>query len=159
MTRPAAREGNRSVSVALSYILVLGISTILITGLLIAGGTFVGDNREQVIDSELAVIGNHVAGNMEQVDRMANATQHNVGDSPEVASVNQSFQRLVTGSSYTVEVVDGDPAQVVLTATDPDVSVSVNATLHGDVRETTVIGGPISVYYDDDSDEVVVADA
>lgn len=150
-------ESNRSVSIVLGYILVLAISTVLISGLLLAGGNFVEDNRERVIESELNVIGHHIAGNMEQVDRMVDASHD--GD-PDTAYINQTFQRTVTGSSYNVEIVDDDPKQVVLTATDPEVTVHVNATLKTDVdEEATATGGTISVYYDTDAEELVIDDA
>lgn len=157
--RRAPSSSDRSVSVALNYVLVLGITTILITGLLVAGGNFVGDNRERVIESELTVIGNHVAGNLEQVDRLANASKENLGEGPEVAYINQSFQRQVTGSTYSIEVLDGSSTQVVLRAVDPEVTVRVNATVRNDVRSSTVGSGSISVSYDSDADEVVMTDA
>lgn len=153
-----ADAGDRSVSVALNYVIVLGITTVLITGLLIAGSTFVEDNREQVIDSELAVIGNHIAGNLEQVDRLVNASRTNVGDDPDVAYINQSFQQQVTGTSYNVKVVDGDPPRVVLTSANPSVTVEVNATVRNDVQQTAVGGGAISIQYDASSDELVITD-
>ena len=151
----------RSASIVLNYVLVLAISTVLVTGLLVAGGTFVEDNRERVIHSELTVIGNHIAGNVEQVDRLASASQENVGDDPDVAYINQSFQTHVTGSSYTVELVEGDPPndeppKVVLTATDPTVTVEVNTTVKNNVEDSFAYGGTITVYYDADEDEKVL---
>ncbi len=154
-----SRSTDRSVSVALGYVLVLGISTILISGLLIAGGSFVEDNRERVIDSEMKVIGNHIAGNMEQVDRMVMASEDNVGEGPDRAHINQSFQRLVTGSAYNVQVVDDGNPQVVLTSSDPEVTVHVNMTVQTDVEEKTVSGGKISVYYDTDQETLVITSA
>lgn len=162
--RPSERESaprDRSVSVALNYILVLAISSVLVTGLLIAGGSFVEDNRERVINSELTVIGNHVAGNVEQVDRLVTASHDNLGssgDEPE-AYINQSFQQEVTGSSYAIEIVDGTPTQVVLTSFDPDVTISVNVTVQNGVRdESRASTSAISVYYDSDSEEIVIDD-
>lgn len=158
-TGPPPRD--RSVSVALNYILVLAISSVLVTGLLIAGGSFVEDNRERVINSELTVIGNHVAGNLEQVDRLVTASHDNLGssgDEPE-AYINQSFQQEVTGSPYAIEIVDGTPTQVVLTSFDPDVTISVNVTVQNDVRdESRASTSDISVYYDSDSEEIVIDD-
>lgn len=154
--RPRRAMTDRSTSVILNYILVLAITTILITGLIIAGGNFVEDNRERVIHSELTVIGNHVAGNLEQVDRLVQASEDDVGDDPEVAHVNQSFQDEVTGSHYNVLLDDGDPVQVVVNSTQPEVSVRVNVTIQTDVRKSHADGGPISVYYDEDSDELVI---
>jgi len=38
------------------------------------------------------------------------------------------------------------------------VTVEVNATVRNDVRNSTVSGGTISVYYDDDTEELVITD-
>jgi hypothetical protein len=148
----------RSVSVTLNYVLVLAITAVLITGLIIAGGTFVEDQREQVIEGELRIIGNHLAGNMEQVDRYVRASES--GNPPE-AYVNQTFGTDATGSTYGVELAERDgTAQVVLNSTDPDISVRVNATVQTDVDEGSFAnGGEISVAYDQGADELVIRNA
>lgn len=155
---------DRSVSTVLNYVLVLSISTVLVGGLLVAGGTFVEDNRERVINAELKVIGQHVAGNMEQVDRYVNASKANVDDGLEAAYINQSFQPQVTGSPYTIELVEGDPPEgepprLVLTAEDPGIVVDLPVTVHTEVRDESEArgSGTISVYYD--SDKLVIDNA
>jgi len=152
---------DRSVSTVLNYVLVLSISTVLVGGLLVAGGTFVEDNRERVINAELKVIGQHVAGNMEQVDRYVNASEANVDDGPEAAYINQSFQPQVTGSPYTIELVEGDPPRLVLTAEDPGIVVDLPVTVHTEVRDESEArgSGSISVYYDSDTEELVIDNA
>lgn len=62
---------DRGTSTTLSYVLTLSIATVLVGGLIVAGSTFVKDNREEVIRQELQVIGEHIASNIEQVDRYA----------------------------------------------------------------------------------------
>lgn len=154
---------DRSVSVALNYILVLAISTVLVTGILLSGGNFVEDNRERVIESELTVIGHHIAGNMEQVDRLANASQENLeefGGDPDTVYVNQSFQQRVTGSSYRVELVDNGQPQLRLVAIDPGITVDVNLSVSNDVRDDSSANpADISVYYDPGPEELVIDDA
>lgn len=147
----------RSVSITLNYVLVLAITAVLVTGLIIAGGTFVEDQREQVIEGELRIIGNHLAGNMEQVDRYVRASES--GTPPE-AYINQTFGTDATGSTYDVELVErSGTAQVVLNSTSPDVSVRVNATVQTDVDEDSFAdGGEISVAYDQGDDELVIRD-
>lgn len=145
---------SRAVSVTINYILTLAISAVLVTGLLIAGGTFVEDSRERVIESELEVIGIHLASNVEQVDRMVNASE---SGQPDAAWVNETFQRQVTGSVYLVELDDGNPSHLVLNASDVDVSVRVNVTVQTDIDDDAVVtGGSISVYYDEGDDELVI---
>lgn len=146
----------RSVSVSLNYVLVLAITAVLITGLIIAGGTFVENQREQVIEGELRIIGHHLAGNLEQVDRYVRASH---GD-PSRAYINQTFGTDVTGSTYQVSLESGSQSpQVVLTATRPEVTVRVNATVQTDVdADSFAGGGSVSVAYDRADDELVIRD-
>jgi len=156
---------DRSVSTVLNYVLVLSISTVLVGGLLIAGGTFVEDNRERVIGAELKVIGQHVAGNVEQVDRYVNASEANVGDGPEAAYINQSFQPQVTGSPYTIELKhdppEDDPPRLVVASEDPEIEAELPVTVHTNVTDGSEArgSGAISVYYDADTEELVIDNA
>ena len=143
----------RAVTVTLNYVLVLGISATVVAGLLFAGGTFVEDQRERVIEDELTVIGNHIASNVEQVDRLVQASH----GTPDRVVINQSFQRTVSGTSYSVELQE-NPDQVVLGANSPEVVVRVNVSLTTALGESFAVGGDISVRYDAASDSVVIAD-
>lgn len=130
---------DRGTSTTLSYVLALAIATLLVGGLVFAGSTFVEDRREQVIRQELRVIGEHVAGDVQQVDRYAQAA-----DSVSTARVRQSFPRSVTGSSYTMKLRDGSPATLYLNATQPDVRVAVEITTQQPVAsESVASGGPV----------------
>jgi hypothetical protein len=146
---------SRSVSITLNYILVLLITAVLITGLIIAGGSFVEDQREQVVEGELRIIGNHLAGNMEQVDRYVRVNETNP---PSTAYINQTFSNDVTGSTYGVTLDERDgTAQVVLNATRPDVSVRVNATVQTAIDpDSFANGGSISIAYDESTDQLVI---
>lgn len=152
------REGgdpDRGVSITLNYILALGISAVLVTGLIIAGGNFVQDQRERVIEGELEIVGQHVASNLETVDRFAQAS----GGSPDAAHVNQTFQSHVSGASYTIQL-EGTPDQVVLSSERPDVTVRVNVTVSNALdTDSFTGGGSVSVYFDDSSGELVITDA
>lgn len=141
-----AQDRSRAVAVTLNYVLVLGIATILVTGLLVAGGSFVEDQREGVIDSELAVIGNHLAGNIEQVDRMARAGE----DDPSVAHVNQTFQTGVSGTTYTVQM-ETDPDTLVVRSSRPAriARIPINTRTQLD-DGAFASGGEMTVYYDPD---------
>lgn len=149
------RENERSLSVTLNYVLVLGITAILISGLVLAGGIFVENQRNSAIRGELTVIGTHMASNVEQVDRYVEA-----GRDPSSAYVNQTFQRQVTGQNYIVQLDPNDgeplPPQLVLSAAGTDVSVRVNVTVQTEVAETSAEGGTISVSYEQSRDEVVI---
>jgi hypothetical protein len=157
MTAPDRRD--RSVSIVLNYVLVLAISSVLVTGLLVAGGSFVENNRERVIDSEMKVIGNHIAGNLEQVDRLVTASHDNLngtGDEPE-AYINQTFQEDVTGSAYAITLEDGKPPQLVLRSFEPEITVRVNVSVQTDVRNDAYAStSTVSAYYDSDTQELVI---
>lgn len=143
---------DRAVSITLNYVLALGISTVLITGLIVAGGGFVQDQRERVVEAELSVIGQHIAGNVEQVDRLVRA-----GGSTETAYINQSLPERVAGAAYTVKLAESPEKQVILNATNPDVVVRVNVTAETDLDpDGAAAGGDLSVAYDPGEDEVVI---
>jgi len=148
------RRCDRGVSVTLNYVLALGISSILVTGLLIAGGGFVEDTRQRVVHSEMTVIGNHIAANLEQADRFVQASS---GDT--TVQINETFQQQVTGSPYFVRL-DDESQQVVVNATELDVSVRVNTTVQTGFDDAAFAdGGTISVRYDQVDDELVIDDA
>lgn len=149
------RGDERSLSVTLNYVLVLGISAILISGLVFAGGAFVENQRDPAIKGELTVIGTHLASNIEQVDRYVQA-----GKNPDTAYVNQTVQRQVIGENYNVELVPNDgepePPELVLSPTSTDVTVRISLNVEVDIVETASQGGTISVAYDTSEDGVLI---
>ncbi|GGN96766.1 DUF7266 family protein [Haloarcula pellucida] len=132
---------NRAVSTTLSYTLTLSISALLITGLLVAGTDYVNDRREQVVREELTIIGHQVASDLSRADRLVRA-----GQSPTVR-MNQTFPDRVSGSSYDVAVENQET--LVLTSTDPEVSVTVSLEVKTDLRSgSTADGGVVQIWYD-----------
>lgn len=133
----------RGTSTALGYVLTLAIATLLVAGLILAGGAFVQEHREQVIRQELRVVGEHLASNAEQVDRYAGAAE-----TVERARVAQRMPATVTGSAYSVTLTDGSPPELHLNATRPRVSVVVEVTIEDadSVVESHANGGSIAVF-------------
>jgi hypothetical protein len=149
---------DRGASVVLSYVLIIAITSILVGVLIIAGTSFVDNQQQLAVEQELTVIGNQLAGNVEQVDRLVRASH---SDDPTVI-INESFQERVSGVPYTIRLADTDPSQLVLKTTDPDIAVRINATAATDISESTMAGGSVSVYFDADlgSDgRLVITDA
>ncbi|PSP46175.1 hypothetical protein BRC60_10940 [Halobacteriales archaeon QH_1_68_42] len=70
--RPGPRS-DRGQSIALDYTLGLAVGFLLITGLLIAGGDYITDQRNRAQQSELRVIGQQLAADIEAADRLAAA--------------------------------------------------------------------------------------
>jgi len=121
MNRPSSRPTNdRAVSSTLNYVLSLAIASLLVTGLLIAGGTFVEDRQTEVIRSELGVIGQQVASDINRADRLLTA-----GDGGTRVVINQSFPKRITGTGYDIQLNPGDD-ELVLTSVDPEVRIDVH---------------------------------
>lgn len=145
----------RSVSVALGYVLVLSLTVILVGGLIIGSGSFVETQQDQAAKEELAVIGAQVAGNVEQVDRMVIAAN----DSPDHAVINEPFQQRVSGDRYTVRLVTDETPRLVLEPINGNIEVTVPLTIETDIAAgTSVTGGQISVRYND-TDGLVIENA
>jgi hypothetical protein len=142
---------DRGVSSAFGYVLTLAIATILVSGLLVAGGNFVGDSRESIIRQELEVIGQHVAANVEMADRMVVA-----GDDTATVTLSQTFSQQATGVTYRIELITDDDPHLRLNATDPDISVLVEVDNSTAVGESYADGGEVAVVYDEGEDQLVI---
>lgn len=136
----------RAVSPVFGYALTLGITTVLIAGLLIAAGGFVDTQRQATTESELEVIGHQLAADVAAADRLART------DGTETVAVTRGLPNRVVGSSYTVHVRDDEngPTRpyLELTSTQPEVSVTVGLLSQTDVDPSSVGGGKIVVTYE-----------
>lgn len=143
----------RAVSTVVGYAITLGIVTLLVTGLLVAGGTFVEDQRQGAIRGEMEVFSQQVSSQLVGVDRLAVAS-----GSGTTARLSRQLPDEVTGRTYLVEVSDeaSGPSLVSITlrSQSPEVSVTASVWLRTDVTDTTLAGGPILVTYDGGSIEV-----
>lgn len=150
--RVSRMSRTRAVSTTLGYVLTLGIAAILITGLIAAGGTYVQDEREQVIRDELTVIGQQLAADVERTDRLARAGDE---ESSVTVRLNQSFSDRVTGTSYRISL-DRSEQAVVLSSVDPNITVSVGVETQIPVADSTAGGGPIQLVYRQSANELEV---
>lgn len=112
-------ERSRGVTPALTYVLAIGIVTVLISGLLIAGTDFVETERTGVVRSELEVVGERLAADAVTVDRLTEGG----------ASVSQRTRipESVADAPYYVDLVDcpSGNACIELTSADPGIDASV----------------------------------
>lgn len=145
---------DRAVSTTLNYVLSLGIATLLITGLLLAGGTFVDDRRENVVRSELTVVGQQLAADLARADRLVTAS----AGSPDVR-VEQSLPERITGVMYRVRLQEAPDQRLVLNTTELDVSVAVNVTTRTSLADSGAEGGDMAIVYDTSDDHLEVTDA
>ncbi|WP_136588858.1 DUF7266 family protein [Salinigranum halophilum] len=134
---------DRAVSTTLGYVLSLAIASLLVSGLMLAGGGYVETEREQVIRSELEVVGQTLVADVEGADRLAAAIDGTV-------SVRSALPRRVGSSAYSIELSDqgGGVTLVTLSAASVDVSVSLRLVTTTPLAEGRVEGGELVVVYD-----------
>lgn len=144
---------DRGASVAFGYVLSLAIAAMLVTGLLVAGGNFLDDTRQQVARQELDVVGQHVASNVEMADRLVEA-----GNDTTTVALEETFPEQVTGSPYRVSLVEDSGGQLHLNATDPSVSVAIRIDNTTAVRESHAGGGDVAVVYNATAEVLVLRD-
>jgi hypothetical protein len=119
------------------------VASLVITGLLVAAGDFVTHQREEVVRTELGVVGEQLAGEVAAADRLVRASD------TESLSLNASLPETVAGASYTVAVDDTATGEWLnLTSQDPDITVSVRLETETPLDPDTVGGGRIRVVYD-----------
>ena len=151
---------DRAVSVTVGYVMTLAISTLLLSGLFVAGGSFVETQRERATQGELTVVGERVAADLGTVDRLAASAE-----SPEDLTVNRSLTLpdRVSGSGYRIRVTENGTAGTIALesdATDAGVEVPFRTSEDVAVANATVDGGDLRIWWDPDagSDGEVVVD-
>lgn len=160
----ALQFNQRAVSTTLGYSLVLAITAILVTGLLIAGGTLVEDQRERIADEELSVTAEQLASGIGDADRLSST------DSNGVLRVTVWLPDRIAGGAYTLELEnqptdDGQPAKATIIADSQAVDVTAELSIRTTVpvANQTVVGGPVVISHrDDDGDgnrELVITES
>lgn len=152
----------RAVSTTVSYTLTLGITTLLISGLLVAGGTFLETHKDETTRTELTVVSQQLAGLVSSADGLAESTDDGS------FTMRRDLPDTVAGSTYVVNVTE------VANATNPGESrfayrLELSAEASSDTVEVTTEtrvhhptafnGGPVTVTYNTSADELVIADA
>ena len=138
--------GERGVSPVFGYVLTLGISTLLVSGLLIAASGFVDTQREQTTESELQVIGQQVSADIAAADRL-----HRTDGATNVV-IERDLPNSVVGSQYTVFVRSDDgptDTYLRLRTVRPEVTVKVGITSETDVVDSAAGGGKIKIQVTD----------
>jgi hypothetical protein len=88
---------DRGASVAINHVLALGITAILISGLLLSAATLLRDQRANNAEPELRTIGNRIAGQITEGERLVDGPGDTV-----TFHVDQPAR--IAGSPYTVEL-------------------------------------------------------
>lgn len=139
----------RGVSTVVSYVLVLGIAALLVSGVFTATGVVLDREHEQSVRSGMEVVGNQVAADIAVADRLAT----HAGASGNV-TVTSDLQGQIARSTYRIEIAEaGGEGQYVLTlrSADPAVELSITARSETPIETGTVDGGSIEIVYDSEA--------
>ena len=136
----------RGVSTVVSYVLVLGIAAILVSGVFTATGVILEREHEQTIRSEMEVVGNQVAADIAVADRLAT----HAGASGNV-TVTSDVPDRIARAQYRIEIVAGESDgqyEIRLQSVDPAVRITVDARSDTPVEPGTVDGGTLEIVSD-----------
>jgi len=158
------RADERGVSTTLGYSLTLAITAILVTGLLMAGGALVEDQRERIAEEELSVAGEQLASGIGDADRLAGTVTDGV------LQTTVWLPDRIAGAAYTIELQNhttgaNQPSRATIIAASQavDVTAEVSVRTSVPVANRTVVGGPVVISHrdadDDGSRELVVNDS
>lgn len=145
---------DRALATALGYVLTLGITAILVSGLLVAGGGFVEDEREDVIQTELQAVGEQIASHIMAADRLNQS-----GAGTTYVNITQPFPPDVTGTSYQITLVEQKDPVLRLESSRPTITTEIGLANTTAVSQSTATGGSVLIQYDPDRNAVVISDA
>lgn len=142
----------RAVSVTVGYILMLSVSALLLGVVLTGAGGLMESQSQQVISDELTVIGNQLAANIHEADRLAVVA---AADGEGSVALTVRLPQRVAGTGYLISI--GDDA-ITLSTSNPDVEVTVDYPETGVDLETPnqVSGGDIRLVYTTAENRMVV---
>lgn len=149
---------DRAVSITVTHVLTIGITTILIAGLLTSAGAMLETETQRSTDASLETIGERMADEIGNVDQIATTGSGNV-------NITTDHPRTVSNSRYTVEVaedceaplLDGTADCLILTASNTNVVVHVPIKTNADIDTTSSArGGTIEIVYDGSADEISI---
>jgi len=142
------RSDDRAVSVAVGYVLSLGIATLLFSVLLIGGSGMIESQTRTVTHDELSVTGQQLAADLSGADRLVRANVSDGNESKTLRLRTDLPERTAAGS-YTIEISHDDTEGTIeLRSTSPDVVVRVHFWSQTGVGNSTVNGGAVEISYD-----------
>jgi len=137
------RRDTRAVSPAVTQALTIGITTLLVTGLLLSGGAFLDAEQENIVRQGLIDIGAGVASDIVRFDQFE--TTGGVRD----VSFTSTYPDRVATETYRIHLVPGtDEATIYVNSTSSDLSTQIRFRNETPVCERRVSGGPIVIAYD-----------
>lgn len=147
--RGQRRHRDRGVSIAVTHVLTIGITTILIAMLLMSGSSLLESETDRSVETSLETVGERLADEIANVDRIASR------NGTETVNLTVEHPRTVSSSGYTVELLnDSSEAPLIeggpclrLTARSTDVVVYVPVAVDADL-DGSATGGTIEIRAD-----------
>lgn len=149
MIRPT---DDRGVSIALTHVLTIGITTILVAGLLVGASGLLEDRKTSAARTELRTLGNRMAEDIANVDHEADGATGSI-------LLETEHPRQVAGAGYAVRLYgssapecgpySGDAvACLVLESPQTNARIVVPFRNSTAVAESSVSGGDVYIVYD-----------
>jgi hypothetical protein len=140
----------RGLSTTLGYSLTLTITAILITGLLIAGGTLIDDQRERIAEEELSVTVEQLASGFSDADRLAStSTDGELRVTVWLPDRIAGGQYIITTENHSTAAGQPASATIVAEAQAVDVTTELSLRTNVPVANRTVDGGPLVIGHRD----------
>ena len=158
--RRAGSRTDRAVSITVNYVIVLGITAVLVSGLLVGAGGYVQDQRTSVVREELTVVAEQLAAGISDADRLARADAQSRS-----VRVGVTLPARVAGESYRITVTNrstpgAEPMrhELRLQSSGTDVSVTLTISTVVGLEEGSVDGGRAVVELDASGSTLVLTD-
>lgn len=136
-------------SVTVGYVLTLAIGAMLLSGVVIGVGGVIDSQTDRAVQSDLSVLGQTAAANVESADRLARAAEagqsNAAGATNATVAVAVDLPTRVAGIPYRIAV---DDDAVTLRTDRREAAMEIAHTARVNVTPTTVRGGPIRIEYD-----------
>jgi len=137
------RGDTRAISPAVTQALTIGISTILITGLLVGGSTFVDAKQDSTVRQGLQDVGSGVASDLVRLDQFSRTSDRST------ISFTSDYPDRVGSEGYEIRLVpDSGVTKIYVNSTSSELWTVVRFANTQDVCASSVSGGQIAVVYD-----------
>lgn len=143
---------DRAVSAVVGYATMLVIIGILTSGMIFGATNYVDAQRTDVTQTELSVVGNHLAADLTAADSLAGSLS-----STGSATVQSDLADFVAGGSYRIEIAGTDRDHeytITLHSNREDVTRTVTVMTDHDVTTGKFQGGPLTLTVTADGLEV-----
>lgn len=144
-----AKDSERAVSFTVGYVITLGITTLLVAGVLLAAGQVVSDQRSGTVTDQATVVGDKVAASVMAADRLV---QQEPRQTPSV-TVPVDLPARFVGEPYRIVLQGGSQPAVIVRVATPSVRVRIPLRSDTTLEPTTVTGGPVRVVYIPNNDD------